>query len=378
MKKNKPTNRPTALGIGLIALDVVSGGREHVDNAGLYAGGTCGNVMSLLAFFGWTAQPVGRLDDDAAGTIVRADLKRFGVDLRHIGLEPTARTPIVMQRIIHDDGRARHVFTWSCAECGARFPGYQPVTLPAINTLISGAPIPTVLFCDRASPSAVRLAEHCRMNGSLVVFEAAGIGSPTHFRRMLELAHILKYSHETQKAVDLLRTENPDTALLEIETLGAGGLRYRLRTGNEKRWNERSAFTPPRLSDSAGSGDWSTAGLLDRLCRDGVTGLESATDTELVAALDHAQSLSAWNCAFEGARGGMYGMTATRVLGVARQIRENTRCAKVPERATSSVSRGDFCGICSQQPRLQRGTTKASPKASRRRVLPGYQVIERK
>src|ERR1044071_7895112 len=130
--KNK---KPTSLGIGLIALDVVSGGSEHVDGDGLYAGGTCGNVMTLLSFFGWKAQPVGRLDDDAASKLVRDDMKCFGVDLEYLSLQPTAATPVMMQKIIHDKDQPRHVFTWSCCECGARFPGYQPVTLAAIDHL---------------------------------------------------------------------------------------------------------------------------------------------------------------------------------------------------------------------------------------------------
>lgn len=340
--------KPTVLGIGLVALDVVAGGTEHAKEDGLYAGGTCGNVMTLLSFFGWNALPVSRLDDDAAGKLVRADMTRAGVNLQYVGLEPTASTPVVMQRIITDGEHPRHVFTWSCGECGARFPGYQPVTLSAIDRLLETLEVPTVLFCDRASPGAVRLAEYCVEKGALLVFEAAGIGSPAHFRRMLELAHVLKYSHETQKAVDLLHSENPDTALLEIETLGVAGLRYRMRTKNDQRWHERSAFAPPRLRDAAGSGDWLTSGLIDRLCRGGLDGLRQIDSAALQDALDYAQSLSAWNCAFESARGGMYGMTPTRVAKVAADIRAHATEAKLLTKERGNVSHGAFCGECSR------------------------------
>ena len=340
--------KPTALGIGLIALDVVTGGSEHNDKDGLYAGGTCGDVMSLLSFFGWNAQPVGRLDDDAAGKLVRSDLVRFGVCLDYLGLEPAAATPVVMQKIILDREQPRHVFTWSCSECGARFPGYQPVTLTAIDQLLERVEVPTVLFCDRASPGAVRLAEHCVERGAILLYEAAGIGSPNHFRRMLELAHVLKYSHETQKAVDLLHSENPDTALLEIETLGASGLRYRMRTTNDQRWHERSAFAPPRLRDAAGSGDWLTAGLIDQLCRAGIAGLRALDSESAVSALDRAQAMSAWNCAFEGARGGMYGMTPARVAAVAEKIRAHTAGASVLSKTGGGGPQGAFCGECAR------------------------------
>lgn len=336
------------VGIGLIALDVVSGGSEHVNREGRYAGGTCGNVMTLLAFFGWDAQPVGRVAADVAGKLVFADMKRFGVGLEYLALAPMAPTPVVMQRIINVNGQPRHVFTWACSECGARFPGYQPVTLGSIDEALKTLPIPSVLFCDRGSPGAVRLANHCRERGSIIVFEAAGIGSPAHFRRMLELAHVLKYSHETKKVVDLLHSHNPGTALLEIETLGASGLRYRMRTKNDLRWHERSAFRPARLSDTAGSGDWLTAGLIDRLCKDGVQGLRAMGAGSIIKALDYAQSLSAWNCAFEGARGGMYGVTPRRVAVMAAGIRTHRTEAKLLANARGNISGGAFCGGCAQ------------------------------
>ena len=200
----------------------------------------------------------------------------------------------------------------------------------------------------------------------MFVFEAAGIGSPAHFRRMLELAHILKYSHETQKAVDLLQNENPDTALLEIETLGANGLRYRMRTKNERRWHERRAFAPPRLSDAAGSGDWLTAGLIDQLCRAGVAGLRTIDMTSLIAALDYAQSLSAWNCAFEGARGGMYGMTPSRLAAVAADIRAHTGETKLLDKERGGVSQGAFCGECARPEAAKK--IKSSPPQDRSRT----------
>jgi fructokinase len=136
--------------------------------------------------------------------------------------------------------------------------------------------------------------------------------------------------------------------LLEIETLGASGLRYRMRTKNDRRWHERRAFQPPRLSDAAGSGDWLTAGLIDQLCRSGVDGLRALDGHGLVEALDYAQSLSAWNCAFEGARGGMYGMTVSRLAAVAANIRAHTTETKLLTKERGSVSRGAFCGECAR------------------------------
>lgn len=345
--------KPSAIGIGLVALDVVSGGVNHIERAGLYAGGTCGNVLTVLSFLGWGAAPVARLADDAAGRAVRNDMRAFNVDLRLIGLEPRARTPIVGQRIrVDESGSPRHTFSWTCAECGSRFPGFYAVTLASAESVIEHRPqTHTVYFCDRPSPAAVRLAEHFRERGAIVIFEAAGVGVPSHFRAMLELAHIVKYSHETQKVLDILRSDNPATAFLEIETLSAEGLRYIVRRPHlVGTWRTRSAFEAPRLRDTSGAGDWCTAGIIDALCRRGLPALLRSKDAEIAAGIDAAQSLSAWNCAFEGARGGMYGVSSAKVKKLAAVIRQAKVNPAVPELNAGAAGPPRFCDACASPP----------------------------
>jgi sugar/nucleoside kinase (ribokinase family) len=56
------------------------------------------------------------------------------------------------------------------------------------------------------------------------------------------------------------------------------------------------------VKDAAGSGDWCTSGLLDKLAR-GLSWAEEASAEQLREAVRHGQALAAWNCGFEGARG---------------------------------------------------------------------------
>ncbi len=72
---------PVVVGAGLIALDVVLDERTDTPPR-LWAGGTCGNVLSILAFLGWRSLPVSRLARDAASRLIIRDLKRWGVDRR--------------------------------------------------------------------------------------------------------------------------------------------------------------------------------------------------------------------------------------------------------------------------------------------------------
>ena len=89
--------RPKVFGTGLIALDLVIGadGESSIQS---WAGGTCGNVIAILAYLGWRAFPIARMNGDPASDRVRADLRRWGVGLDFTGCTPTSHTPIVIQQ----------------------------------------------------------------------------------------------------------------------------------------------------------------------------------------------------------------------------------------------------------------------------------------
>ena len=52
--------QPKIFGTGLIALDMVIGPDPETP-VRCWAGGTCGNVLSILAWFGWDAYPIARM-----------------------------------------------------------------------------------------------------------------------------------------------------------------------------------------------------------------------------------------------------------------------------------------------------------------------------
>jgi len=164
---------------------------------------------------------------------------------------------------------------------------------------------PRVFFLDRVSPGGVELAEAAAKRGAVVYCEPSGMGEPSLFRRLLKVTHILKYSHERAMHLgDLISSASP---LLEIQTLGRGGLRYKpVVFGEDCGWRELDAFPVTQFKDSSGAGDWCTAGVIHALCQRGLSGLREATHGQLIEALSFGQALAAWNCRFEGARGGMY------------------------------------------------------------------------
>ena len=109
---------PKVFGTGLIALDLVIGPDPETP-VHSWAGGTCGNVLSILAYLGWDAYPIARMNGDVASERVCADMKRWGVHLDWAACAPTTHTPMIVQQIRRSrDGRSDHRFSWSCPRCG--------------------------------------------------------------------------------------------------------------------------------------------------------------------------------------------------------------------------------------------------------------------
>jgi fructokinase len=345
--------QPTVLGTGLVALDVVVSEATGAHPRS-YAGGTCGNVLTILSWFGWRSAPMGRLSPGAAAERVFADLRKWEASTEFISLEDDGSTPIIVERIARTaTGEPYHSFSWRCPGCGAHLPGYKPLLAGPAQELAGRLPATQVFFFDRVSRAALHLAKAASERGAVVMFEPSSVGHPNLFREAWQLAHVVKYSHERLRDIADLEWEQSERAgvLLEVETLGADGLRYRSRLpkGRTNGWRPLNSFKTETFKDAAGSGDWCTAGLLDKLARSGLVGFQATVGEELQDALRYGQALASWKCGFEGARGGMYQVDK---LTFRRQVErilkggEATTVAskKEPEVAADFLAR--FCPSC--------------------------------
>lgn len=313
--------RPTIIGTGLIALDLLV--RPSSDQPSqAWTGGTCGNVLAALSYLGWDALPIARLNGDPASCFVREDLRRWGVRLDHASLAPTCATPIIVQLLRRDRrGEPSHRFSWNCPHCGSWLPSFKPVPAKAVETLLPKLEAPRVFFMDRLSRGALKLAAWASEAGALVVFEPSGKPDAKLLGEALQLAHIVKYAEDRIAELDAFSF--PESAVLvEIQTAGASGLRYRSRLprAGTTGWRHLPALPAPRVVDTCGAGDWATAGLIAKCGAGGRAGFEALKPAALRHALIYGQALSAWNCGFEGARGGMYVQQASEMEGQIRQI----------------------------------------------------------
>lgn len=167
---------------------------------------------------------------------------------------------------------------------------------------------PQVLFIDKVFPGAVDIASAARKRGALVVFEPSGIREPRLFRELVSLSHIVKYSRERLATLSRRRLSHE---VLEIETRGSEGLRYRtnLTSCKTRGWRVLRGLQTHSVRDAAGAGDWCTAGIIHYLGRHGGGHFMTLRSDELKKALMFGQLLAAWNVEFEGARGAMYGLS---------------------------------------------------------------------
>jgi sugar/nucleoside kinase (ribokinase family) len=309
----------TAVGTGFVALDIViADGQEK--NPRMWAGGTCGNVMAILAYLGWRTYPVAALGRDTAADWIIEDLTRFGVDARFIQRDSERRTPIVIERIRSlANGSPRSRFVWTCPGCGAWLPGFQPVLAKRMESVVADMPDAAVFFFDRVSRGALDLAKAAAKRGALVVFEPSGVRDERLFREALAVTHVLKYSHERLSGIaERLGEGSP---ALEVETLGAEGLRYRVRGRSRSHsWCLVDAYGISEVRDTVGAGDWCTAGLIHALGPKGAAGLANANEAEVERALRLGQALAAFTCAYEGARGGMYAVHRRQFRATIKRI----------------------------------------------------------
>ncbi|MBA3380863.1 MAG: hypothetical protein H0T97_03205 [Actinobacteria bacterium] len=332
------TRRPSVLTCGFVALDTLVG--DGV--LGYTVGGTAGNVAAALAFLGWQSTVAAVVGGDEAGSRVRRDLARAGVDTRYVGVKKESLTPQVIHEVL-DDG---HRYHFRCYDCGRRLAKSSPPREALAATILEEWPDPDVFFFDRASRFSIALAEAYSERETIVVFEPATRGRPALVSRAYASASFVKCAEDSP--IDfrtLLRRRDKRTLIV---TGGANGVRLR----HGRRDIRRLPAPPvPAVVDAAGAGDWTTAGLLYALLAADADA-RSFSQTEVERALAWGQAAAALNCAWRGARGIARSRDAADVArDVNAVLAGSTTAQRVTQRFSARVSEA-LCRVCLGRPRL--------------------------
>jgi sugar/nucleoside kinase (ribokinase family) len=313
---------PVSIGSGLIALDWLLIGKDRIRPNETYAGGSCGNVMTILAYLGWQSYPVARLGLDAQANRLMADLKRWNVHTDFMLREEHGVTPVIIVRLREkEDGTVTRRYEWRHPASGEWLPRYRPVPKKIVAELLSrDLPLAKVFYFDRTEPSSLLLATFMREQGAVVFFEPSSARNKHLLSDCLAVSDIVKYSAERLSEPP----HNPisQSPRLEIQTLGEAGLRYRLKLNSTTPgpWRRLPSYPVLKMRDTTGCGDWCSAGLISALCRAGRKEFLVLEEDAVVEGLQFGQGLAAINCSFNGARGPMYNLSAGRIVKVAQML----------------------------------------------------------
>ena len=287
------------LGAGLISLDVLIRDGERLP-VSYYVGGTCGNVMMILAHMGWQSYPIARLDGTKDTTRLLADMEKHGVHKDYITTND-GKTPVIVQRnFINKDGVPTHRFE-SRNGRGHFYLDFKPLTMKQADAVIERIDfVPKVFFFDRVAPAILRLATVFKGKGSVVFFEPSSRGGNVDlFNKCVAVADFVKFSD--QRIKDFHQFDGMADKLF-IQTQGANGLSYRLNSA----WIHLEPVLNDHVVDTAGAGDWTAAALINELFKDkDTTTMASFTAQALETPLNEAQKVGAKSCSYEGARGMM-------------------------------------------------------------------------
>lgn len=257
------------------------------------AGGTCGNVMCMLARLGWDAKPLVCLDNSPEGLKVAADLNRFGCDCRYVTTAPGGGTTLL--RLTHKkDSEGRHTLSVRAGSPGgSRFPKRHflrardeaPAFLKALTDT------PAVFFFDDPAAGNRVLARGMKERGALVYFEPSKIATNADLEAV-RLSDIIKFSDEN--VPDIGFADAFDDKVF-IQTTGSKGVQYKYRC---EPWRSVESIPAVAVVDTEGAGDCFTATLIDRLAE-----LGGLMPTALPEALLRAQEMASRSVGYLGSKG---------------------------------------------------------------------------
>lgn len=339
----------TCIGTGLITLDLIIS--EEMSTPFLVsAGGSCGNVMAILSYIGWESFPVSRLNNDGLSAQVVDDLSSFNVNTNFIDRDPTGKTPVIVEHLsCSSNGHPSHYYGRTCPFCESRFSRYRAILAKKTRDILNSLPTSDVFYFDRVSRGALILAEYCKNNEGLVVFEPSFVGKAHLFEEALEIADIVKFADDRlgERSQSIAKKAHG----LVIETKGNEGLRYTF-TRTHPDWTRLSAYDIPETKDTAGAGDWFTAGLIDKLGRDAPTSFRETSESHIAEALSYGQQLASESCAFVGPRGLMYSDTSSVEAKFRFPEGDLSPCSSLSMKAnstprTESIPETELCPVCS-------------------------------
>ena len=261
-------------------------------------GGTCGNVMCMLAHFGWETFPVTKQDRSEEGLGLTASLKEYGCNCRFVTNTEDGGTTIltIVHKLDRDGNKKTSVRKGgpNGSMYGRRRHLRQRDQAPAFVEALDF--VPDVFFFDDPAAGYRYIAGALREKGTLVYFEPAAIKDSGDFKS-IAVSDIVKFSGENIEDVSFV---DDYKGKLFIQTLGSEGLRFNLRGEG---WVNLPPVENDNVADWEGAGDWTTSAFLNALAEVEALSIKRLTSDIVKTALQKAQIVASKSVSFMGSKG---------------------------------------------------------------------------
>ena len=263
-------------------------------------GGTCGNVMCMLAHLGWDAMPQIKLIDNEEGHKLADSLKDFGCNTRYVTFSEKGGFSGLMgtHRKNRDTGE-HELGLRGFGPNGSRFRKITELRardeVPEFLDTITE--IPDVYFFDHNEAGPREIAKEFRCRGTLIYYEAENNKDEKKFLKSVDVADIVKFSDENVPFVSFC---NEYKEKLFIQTQGAKGLRFMLNGG---RWIHLEPQKVDNVVDWEGCGDTVSAVFINELGKMGLPKISDLTEEQVESALQEAVKKSALCTQYYGSKG---------------------------------------------------------------------------
>ena len=262
------------------------------------AGGTCGNIMCMLAYMGWKTYPLAQLDNSEEGMKMTESLKGFGCDCRFVSnTEDGGTTLLTIKHGLDTEGN-KQTRVMHGSPGGSRFPRRRFLRLrdQAPEFLEKLDFVPDVFFFDDPAAGHRYMAKELKAKGSLVFFEPEKCDEKARLNS-IKVSDVVKFSDENVPDVSFTDVFKDK---LFIQTLGAEGLRFNLK---DQGWVSLPPVENDNVADWDGAGDWTTSAFLDALSKADALSIDKMTVEIVKDALEKAQAVASKSVSYIGSKG---------------------------------------------------------------------------
>ena len=312
---NQPeATAPRLLSAGYLTMDTIV--RDLSTGHYWYAaGGTSGNVSIFASALGILTTSLARVGEDHRASHILRFLSEAGIDTSHIEKVPRLRTPGIIE-LIRGTPEGAHRFTYTCPACQTRLPKDAVVSKRHADVEAETINQFDALFFDRATPSTLRLARAAQKAGLLVMFEPPSIPRTAIAENAAAFSDIVKISLKHSQSPGQWHPAQDARTRFIVETLGTQGASMRSRATHgwsaPQKW---PAVPQDVIRDTAGAGDWLSAGILYSILESG----DTITAGALERSIQYGMRLSAISLAFDGPQGALKALGAKTIKSISQR-----------------------------------------------------------